>query len=131
MTDEETDDEEDVDEISAQVSVGGSGGTGNNGGTATIDNSGAIVTRGTVSHGLFAQSIGAGGGSGGDSLDGLGIKGEKVLELQFSQLLPKAPHILAMADPMDAGRSMGNGRLAAGPANAGQYPAKELDHRVS
>jgi hypothetical protein len=47
------------------VSVGGSGGHGGDGGTVTVVNSGGIFTFGSLSYGVFAQSIGGGGGAGG------------------------------------------------------------------
>ena len=50
--------------------IGGSGGTGAQGGAVTVTNgaSARIVTDGTESHGIFAQSIGGGGGNGSDVL---------------------------------------------------------------
>jgi uncharacterized protein YhjY with autotransporter beta-barrel domain len=52
------------------VSVGGAGGDGNYASAVTFHNaSGAnILTRGDDAHGVFAQSVGGGGGSGGTSL---------------------------------------------------------------
>ena len=47
------------------VAVGGEGGTGNVGGLVTIENDSTVMTRGDLSRGLFAQSVGGGGGSGG------------------------------------------------------------------
>ena len=46
---------------------GGAGGSGELGGTATADNRGQIITEGSDSFGVFAQSVGGGGGSGGSS----------------------------------------------------------------
>ncbi|MZQ90904.1 hypothetical protein GVY41_17445 [Frigidibacter albus] len=50
--------------------IGGTGGTGAQGGSVTVANgaSARIVTDGTESHGIFAQSIGGGGGNGSDVL---------------------------------------------------------------
>jgi hypothetical protein len=50
---------------SLAVSVGGSGGDGGTGGLVTATNIGAIRTLGSLSYGLFAQSVGGGGGAGG------------------------------------------------------------------
>ncbi len=47
----------------AQIAIGGSGGSAGNGGTATVDNYGDIVTTGGDSHGIIAQSVGGGGGN--------------------------------------------------------------------
>lgn len=65
---------------SIAVGVGGSGGAGNVGGLVDITNNGTIVTgsrteffggtiiTGSASHGIFAQSVGGGGGWGGASI---------------------------------------------------------------
>jgi hypothetical protein len=49
----------------AMITIGGAGGTGDDAGDVTVNNSGRIVTRGDRSHGIFAQSIGGGGGNAG------------------------------------------------------------------
>ena len=51
--------------ISANVSVGGRGAGGGTAGEVGVTNSGAIVTTGFLSNGVFAQSIGGSGGKGG------------------------------------------------------------------
>ncbi|HEY0301988.1 MAG TPA: autotransporter domain-containing protein, partial [Rhizomicrobium sp.] len=55
--------------LSKGLEVGGgfgsNGGSAGNGGTVWITNTGSIVTRNEVAYGLFAQSIGGGGGVGG------------------------------------------------------------------
>jgi len=48
------------------VGGGGTGGAAGGGGTITIDHLGDITTYGTVAHGIFAQSVGGGGGFGGN-----------------------------------------------------------------
>ena len=48
---------------SFNLNIGGSGGNGNNGGKTTVTNSGDIFTEGVMARGIFAQSIGGGGGS--------------------------------------------------------------------
>lgn len=52
---------------SVTTTVGGRGGTGNDGGLVDILNTGLITTRGNHSAGVYAQSVGGGGGSGGDA----------------------------------------------------------------
>jgi len=47
------------------LSLGGSGKAGGTGGLVTVDNYGGIVTHADDSVGIFAQSIGGGGGAGG------------------------------------------------------------------
>jgi hypothetical protein len=51
--------------INVSVTVGGSGGAAGNGGAVNATNTGAIVTFGAQSDGIYAQSVGGGGGSGG------------------------------------------------------------------
>ncbi len=51
--------------VASTISVGGNGGVGSKGGTVDIDNSALISTKGVDSDGIFAQSIGGGGGNGG------------------------------------------------------------------
>ncbi|WP_315132700.1 autotransporter outer membrane beta-barrel domain-containing protein [Achromobacter marplatensis] len=56
--------------LNLDVSVGGAGGAGNTGGAVTVnlDPTGTITTAGDWSAGIFAQSIGGGGGKGGGAL---------------------------------------------------------------
>ncbi len=49
----------------ASVNIGGTGGDGMTSDTVTVDSDGIITTDGTMSHGIFAQSVGGGGGMGG------------------------------------------------------------------
>ncbi|MEP5766449.1 MAG: autotransporter outer membrane beta-barrel domain-containing protein [Halieaceae bacterium] len=50
------------------LAAGGSGGAGNHGGDVKAINAGKIETYGVASHGIFAQSIGGGGGSAGQTI---------------------------------------------------------------
>ena len=54
------------------VAVGGAGGNTGNGGAVTVKNNagGQITTQGMLSDGIFAQSIGGGGGNGGGAYSG-------------------------------------------------------------
>ncbi len=63
---------------SVSVAVGGNAGAGGSASNVVVDSSSTITTRGTGSHGIFAQSVGGGGGTGGFSLalsgsDGLAL----------------------------------------------------------
>ncbi|MGY6531801.1 hypothetical protein [Glycocaulis sp.] len=49
------------------VSLGGSGAGGGNGAAVTVTHGGSILTEGNLARGIFAQSVGGGGGSGGHS----------------------------------------------------------------
>ena len=53
-----------ADSISARVAVGGSGGDGGAGGKIEVENAGLIAATGKNSFGVFAQSVGGGGGNG-------------------------------------------------------------------
>jgi hypothetical protein len=55
------------------LSIGGNGGSGENAGTVTVTNSGTLRTLADDSDGIFAQSIGGGGGVGGNG--NLGVPG--------------------------------------------------------
>ncbi len=49
------------------MAIGGKGASGNIGGNVTVTNRNAIETHGVGAHGIFAQSVGGGGGAGGDA----------------------------------------------------------------
>lgn len=53
--------------IAIAVGLGGSGGTGNIGGAATVSNAGFVSTSGEQAYAVLAQSVGGGGGIGGDA----------------------------------------------------------------
>ncbi len=53
-------------DLTANVNIGGSGGTGAHGGSVTVENRGRISTFDAGSYGIFAQSVGGGGGDGGN-----------------------------------------------------------------
>ncbi|WP_284945011.1 autotransporter outer membrane beta-barrel domain-containing protein [Acidisoma cladoniae] len=53
--------------LPGRVNVGGQGGSSGNGGAVTVDNSGTLVTTGDSAIGIMAESIGGGGGNGGDT----------------------------------------------------------------
>jgi uncharacterized protein YhjY with autotransporter beta-barrel domain len=58
------------DHVNVSFSVGGVGGDGGIGERVTVTNAGAIATRGDAAFGVFAQSVGGGGGTGGASFSG-------------------------------------------------------------
>ncbi|MCE0497179.1 MAG: hypothetical protein LV481_04445 [Methylacidiphilales bacterium] len=57
--------------VSINAGVGGTAGAGANAGTVTVTDSGAVTTSGDLSTGVFAQSAGGGGGTGGMNFSGL------------------------------------------------------------
>ena len=64
---------------SVNVAIGGAGGEGNVGGDVIVTNRGVVVTAGEGSHAVVAQSIGGGGGLGGNStiVEGLATDAER------------------------------------------------------
>ncbi|QBF33914.1 hypothetical protein CFI11_22285 [Thalassococcus sp. S3] len=52
--------------IISKAEVGGDGGSGGHGDDVTVSNSGGIKTGGERAHGIWAQSVGGGGGDAGD-----------------------------------------------------------------
>jgi hypothetical protein len=57
------------------TSLGGDGASGGNGGTVTVTNHGALETHGQYAHAIYAQSVGGGGGDGGNAYSLVGIGG--------------------------------------------------------
>ena len=53
------------------IVIGGAGGTGNDAGMVTVSNTGSISTEGSDAYGILAQSIGGGGGDGGNADTGI------------------------------------------------------------
>ncbi len=51
--------------VNLTVAIGGAGGDGSDGGDVTVTNNGSITTHGGSGYGIFAQSVGGGGGIGG------------------------------------------------------------------
>ena len=58
--------------VKGGIGIGGSGGSSGNGGDVAVTNSGMITTSGAAGYGVFAQSIGGGGGAAGNINRGLG-----------------------------------------------------------
>lgn len=54
--------------ISYQLSIGGSGGVAGDGGSVEVTQNGSVSTTGTSSYGIFAQSVGGGGGLAGAAI---------------------------------------------------------------
>ena len=52
------------------TATGADGGDGGDGSTATVELGGTVATAGTLAHGVVAQSVGGGGGVGGNGMSG-------------------------------------------------------------
>ncbi len=57
------------------IAVGGTGSGGGQGGDVTVENSGSISTAGPSAAGIFAQSVGGGGGLAGEVMQALSVVG--------------------------------------------------------
>ena len=66
------------------LAIGGSGDAGGNGGQVDTTNRSSIVTQGSKSHGIVAQSVGGGGGTGGFSASGVISRGTNTKDLSVS-----------------------------------------------
>ncbi len=64
-----------INESGINLAIGGSGGAGGNGGDILVNSTGTIKTHGDGSIGIFAQSVGGGGGIGGQIGEGFGFAG--------------------------------------------------------
>jgi uncharacterized protein YhjY with autotransporter beta-barrel domain len=74
--------------VNAQLALGGFGGTGNHAGQVEVTNDDFIRTSGPFSAGIIAQSIGAGGGTGGNGLVGTeGLIPEPTLDSRLGYAL--------------------------------------------
>ncbi len=62
-------------EIGLVPSLAQAGGSAGDGGHVSVESSGAITTEGTAANGIFAQSVGGGGGLGGGGILGIGFAG--------------------------------------------------------
>ena len=76
--------ETDLPAIAFSSSVGGSGGITGNGGGIYFQNNGSINTIGTNSHSLVMQSIGGGGGTGGDATVGASTVGIPEVSIELA-----------------------------------------------
>lgn len=84
------------------VSIGRSGGSGNTGGNVNVTNSGSITVSGNKSYGIYAQSIGGGGGDGGSA-----IAVSSVLTGSATTILKSLTHNLSIGG--DGGKGAGSG----------------------
>lgn len=66
--------------VAVNVSLGGSGGLGGDGGNVTVTHAGTILTSADDAFGIMAQSIGGGGGTGGGAV----TEGIKALNIDVS-----------------------------------------------
>ena len=77
--------------ITVNIGVGGTGGAGGSGGAVLVDNgTGAILTTGANADGIFAQSVGGGGGVGGHAATGAGANLAYALEKYIGNNLAQA-----------------------------------------
>jgi len=71
--------------VGLAIGAGGAGGAAGAGDSVAVENEGTIVTHGSGSHAVFAQSVGGGGGTGGFSASGSsGGSGNVAIEFGLS-----------------------------------------------
>ena len=70
--------------VNLSATIGGNGGGASNGGIVTIENTGVIETKGDNAMGIFAQSVGGGGGTSGSGIIGTGELLPVPVELVFT-----------------------------------------------
>ncbi len=131
--------------FSGSLTVGGQGGTGSQGGLVTVTNQAGIATQGDSARGIFAQSVGGGGGTAGGGVakangkdlslsvsvggnGGQGGNGGEVNVMNQSSILTEG----ADADAIYAqsvgggGGSAGKGSSTAGGTNSGAEVAANM-----
>lgn len=72
--------------LNMTLELGGNGSTGGDGNTVTVNNSGNLFTAGQLSHGIYAQSVGGGGGNGGEGALGIEAWTTNTLANSFADL---------------------------------------------
>lgn len=85
------------------LTVGGQGGTGSHGGKVVVNQHGEVITHGAFSHGIVAQSVGGGGGSGGSAM---------VFDFSTANVVPEIPvlnDILSATSPQITLQGSGGG----------------------
>ncbi|NVO58583.1 hypothetical protein HW561_22655 [Rhodobacteraceae bacterium B1Z28] len=70
--------------IKTKVEIGGTAGAGGHGGSVNVVNSGDITTSGTRANGIWAQSVGGGGGDAGDVEGAFGAGVDDLFGSNFS-----------------------------------------------
>lgn len=110
--------------IEANINVGGSGGAAGHGSGVRVSNAGNISSEGASSPGIFAQSIGGGGGQAGyigedpagqneDEAKGQGLSGPKIAAIQkilgITSLVPQAGGASTTISVGRSGGASGNG----------------------
>ncbi len=82
----------------SQINISGDAGSGSDGGDVTVTSSGEIMTSGIGAMGIFAQSVGGGGGTAGD------------VELAFKYIVPDT-FGLGVSDSGDGGKGGDGGAI--------------------
>ncbi|CAH1651551.1 conserved hypothetical protein [Hyphomicrobiales bacterium] len=113
--------------LETSINVGGAGGAAGHGGAVRVSNAGSISSEGASSPGIFAQSIGGGGGQAGyigedpadqtedneDTAKPQGLSGPKVAAIQkilgITSLIPQAGGVSTTISVGRAGGASGHG----------------------
>jgi len=95
---------------SGSLAVGGDAGGGGDGSAVNINNGSTITTLGDHAHGLYAQSVGGGGGAGGNSIAMIADI-EAIMDLE-SMLSPDANFKFSLGGTSEGGGHGGNLKVA-------------------
>jgi hypothetical protein len=136
----------DVKAASANVSLGGGAGAGGTSGSVNVDSYGSMITKGSGSAGIIAQSLGGDGGNGGFAvsggaaiggtvsvgLGGSGAKGGKASAVSVKAGTKKNEQITKTSGesstgiPQSLGGSGGNGGFSVAAGVSNLYPSASV-----
>ncbi|RVC08277.1 autotransporter outer membrane beta-barrel domain-containing protein, partial [Mesorhizobium sp. M7A.F.Ca.AU.002.02.1.1] len=94
-------------ETAVTMYIGGQGGSGSIGGEVEVNNFGKIETLGYISHGIFAQSIGGGGGASGAATGA----SEADMTIGGGASIPNGIPIPVVGDPNDPDNEADGGKV--------------------
>jgi len=127
--------------LAGEISIGGKGGVAGDGGEVKVVNSGVLVTEGALARGIFAQSLGGGGGTGGATdYDGddtysyraelsatMGVVGNLLDTIQFAQSFQTPAFGIGIGG---MGGSAGDGGLVTVLNSGGIQTSGDLAHGI-
>jgi hypothetical protein len=117
---------------SANVTIGGSGGSGASGGSVQVTNSGTISTLGIRAYGIAAQSIGGGGGSGGGATSAANslLGGGSTTQNEAGKVSSIGNTYAATVSVAGSGNAAGNGGAVAIANTGGIFTAGYSAHTI-
>jgi hypothetical protein len=114
-----------------EIGVGGRGGAAGNGGMVTVTQTGDIATSGVAAHGVLAQSIGGGGGYGGNMDSGIDTFGQMNFGWAQQAVAMAVTAMRSASTPPARSRRAVAAPLASWPrASAAGWAGRQHRHRV-